>query len=215
MEYKPIYDKVMEFVEFSISVVEELSGEKLERGQWYFRYFETTRKHLVYSARGRLNTPFGSMCVPYRYTSDADQRTLNARLVEKFNLVEIRPDFNRISNRCSGWTQYPPIYYVPLDPEQPDPELPPPDERFISLGRTFEAYQPRMDSVFRRDESVLLNQYCKIKTGMEHPHLCLERASLVNNEFNKWRNEVAQVDDQIPVTFDAIEAIWAKLGIPK
>ena len=207
MDFKPIFDKAKEFVEFYISVMEELLGEKLERHKFdLFDIRDTyyTRNHLVYSPPGQLFTPIRTLYTPYRGKLNLlDKKQLNARLIEKFSLVDIRPDINV----SGGEILYPLLYCVPLDPKQPGLELPPPLFGYTSM---LTAYEPRMKAVFRRYDTALFNRYVWIRSGFEFGQFHGEQMHRMRDEFNKWQEEVSKIDDDVPFGKGTIELLRRK-----
>ena len=199
MDFKPIFDKAKEFVEFYYSTMEEFYGAKFSRRKidlFHFCDSAYTRNYLAYSPFGQLFTPIGTIHVTpsYDILNTYDNEQLHARLIEKFNLVDIRPGFTYTFNDGRNGNYYHPMYCVPLDPNNPSLELPPP----LFGESTLLAYHLRMKVVFREYESTLFNRYIWIRLGNDSGQLTEEQLPLMRDEFNKWQEEVSKTEDDVP-----------------
>jgi len=210
MDFKPIFDKAKEFVEFYISVMEELSDKKLKRHRLSLFDFEFTRNHLVYSERGQLYTPIGTLNIPSScdIITSREREHLRTRLIEKFSLVVIRPGFSVTFNDGQGGSYKYPIYYVPLDPSKPSLELPSPLD--VVPYDIMRAYQPRMKVVFREYDTTLFNRYIWIRSGIDFGQLPEEKKPRMRDEFNKWQEEVSKIDDDVPLRKGTKEILQRK-----
>jgi hypothetical protein len=188
-EYKPIVDKAKEFIDFFADVFAEIKKiENLKRRTLEASFNGlTTRNHLIYIKGRLLYTPLGKIDIPYHTCAGCSSikgvRQLHERLVERFGLIEIRPELD----------DYPGMYYVPLDPKQPSLDLP----ELIVSGDLDVIFKPRMDAVFRRDCNELYDDYVTLRLGgwAHSIHLNLDD---IFDEYHAWRCEVSLIDDSIP-----------------
>jgi len=217
--YKPITDKAKEFIDFFIVKYKEIYDKQIYPSQFDFdRDILATRTHLVYITElgeVQLCTPLGVIKISTRkLSSRKDIERFNKRLIERFGLVEIRPYFEYYNRYINGSTPLANVMYcVPID-SQPSLNLPP-----VLNENNRDAYQPRLDSMFRISDRTLSTEYFRIKTGRDSPWLLdmteeeLNNAVEIREEYARWKDEMFGINDEIPPGRKAMEILCAMVGI--
>jgi hypothetical protein len=186
MDYKPIFDKVIEIIEFCTEAAEEILGKAPKHNRLNFLVINSkfTRKYITYATIGRLYTPFGSIFIPYfEMLNDDEVIQLNERLFRKFGFVRL---WSLPPNNT--WD----MYCVPFDHKLP--EIPGIDASMLYWGQLDDTHQ-HASALYRENEDGLRGLYLKLKTG--DADTCIHRPE-IEDEFNKWLDEVSKVDDRIP-----------------
>jgi len=207
MDYKPIIDKAQEFIGFYVKIQAEVLGKVHSCTELNVRRGLTTRNHLVYSwdYGFRLNTPIGVIELPGR-VSIRDSELLNERLIETFGMIEIMPAYRKENGNCM-----PATYCIPLDPKQPNLDLPPPSHSTDII----DSYQARLSVVYRISEDLLYYSYFKLITGENVWRLSgVEKlfCKSIVDQYEAWREETSTVDDTIPFTDQTAESLRREFG---